>query len=174
MAPVTRVQPAVPLTRAPTRGLPAAIRTPASASKVAAPTPAASAELEPLFWRSVGLISSPAKVSAGSTIQPERRSSTTDAKGAAVSPVSAPRRVTPKAMTTVATKRAATAARWRLNTARKLLALPNFLRVLARAVLVVLVGFVAVGCSSDDASPGPTGAPAAVVAKAPDITLETI
>src|SRR5205085_8435817 len=64
-----------------------------------------------------------------------------------------PRRIlrdSPKAMTTVATKRAATAARWRLNTARKLLALPNFLRVLARAVLVVLVGFVAVGCSSDD------------------------
>lgn len=39
--------------------------------------------------------------------------------------------------------------------------------------MVVLVGFVAVGCGSDDANPGPTGSPATVVSAAPDVTFAT-
>jgi hypothetical protein len=45
------------------------------------------------------------------------------------------------------------------------------LRVLRRAVLIGVGGFVAVGCGSNNADPGPTAAPERVVAAAADATF---
>jgi hypothetical protein len=61
-------------------------------------------------------------------------------------------------------------ARWRENTPRKLPALSRFLRVLA----VVLLALGATACKGGSGDAGPTGKPATVVAKAPDITFATL
>lgn len=55
---------------------------------------------------------------------------------------------------------------------RKLVALPEFPRVLGRVLLVVLASVVAAACNGTDEQ-APTGDPEVVVRRAPDVTLAT-
>lgn len=76
-------------------------------------------------------------------------------------------------MMAVAMRRAATAARCRDITTRKLVALPVSPPLLRRVLLVVLVALVATACKAGNGHPGPTGKPETVVRDAPDITFAT-